>query len=73
MQTDRHIKAGTDPFLRFQEGDTVAHISRGDGVVTKNDGRYIEVRFKDGHGKYDTLWFGLYPTWLFHRGTKAAD
>lgn len=66
----RAIDPAASPFEKFQVGDHVAHISRGDGKVIRNDGRYIEVLYIDGRGVYDGLWFGLYPTWLFHRNTE---
>lgn len=65
---ERTITPGMSPFEKFAFGDSVAHISQGDGMVTKNDGREISVKYANGaRGTYDADWFRIHPTFLFHR------
>lgn len=64
----RVITKDMSPFDKFKFGDTVAHINVGDGMVTKNDGSEISVKYASGaRGTYDADWFRLHPTFLFHR------
>lgn len=80
-ESARKIDADTGPFERFLVGDHVAHFKLGDGTVTGNDGRIVQVtyvrRYPDNvvavcgqnvKQNYDAAWFKNNPRMLFHRG-----
>lgn len=80
MAEARYIPPDAGPFERFQVGDSVAHITLGDGKVTRNNGEYIVVCLerpgrKRGFyvGEYDARWFQLHPRYLFHRGNVSPS
>lgn len=62
-----------DALLRFYEGDHVSHFNLGDGIVVKNDGRVIEVRYGRAYGSYDQNWFNQNGRMLFHRNTAPLS
>lgn len=70
--SERTIEPGIDALRRFKQGDRVAHISLGDGVVIRSTVDSVHVRYQQCTGIYDARWFELHPTWLFHRHTKPA-
>lgn len=80
----RYISADATPLERFQIGDTVAHISHGDGIVTANDGNVITIKYERRYSKtivvvggknivqnYDANFFKNNPRLIFHRGDIA--
>jgi hypothetical protein len=69
MSVPRYIPADASPFERFQVYDQVAHITRGDGIVTENNGFYITVVYARNKlvQHYDAEWFRSHPRYLFHR------
>lgn len=81
----RVITKNMPALKRFMVGDTVAHFSLGDGVVTQNQNGIIQVTYQRRYprdcaslaGKpvvqnYDAHWFELNPRRLFHRGDITA-
>ena len=59
-------------FEDFKEGEHVAHITIGDGIVTRVTGAYVRVHYDRGvMGVYERGWFKQYPTYLFHRSNPA--
>lgn len=64
---ERTITANMSPFKKFLFGDSVAHINLGNGMVTKNDGAVISVKYDNGaRGTYDAMWFRDNSKFLFH-------
>lgn len=52
----------------FHEGERVAHIRIGDGVVSLVEFDCIHVAYDNGAtGIYDQKWFTAHPKYLFHR------
>lgn len=75
----KEYSVGIQLFERFQVGDTVAHFTVGDGVVTDKTNESVFVTFekkmKDGTplvGVYGIVWFQENPRMLFHRNTAST-
>lgn len=72
-QMDHIVEAGWCALQRFRQGDSVAHITMGDGIVTRVTADSVHVRYGRSIGIYDLSWFRLHPKFLFHRNTKSTD
>lgn len=57
----------------FLEGERVAHVLYGDGVVSHVEMDRVTVKYDSGHRfTYDDDWFKAHPRYLFHR-TERSD
>lgn len=58
----------------FLEGERVAHVLHGDGVVSLVTMDRVTVTYDTGHRfTYDDAWFAAHPKYLFHRNTSEAE
>jgi hypothetical protein len=65
-------------FEDFKHGDSIAHITAGEGQVTRIEDDCVVVTF-DGtqrtgrfSGRYDHRWFELHPHYLVHGHTRPC-
>ena len=65
MTNDNAVWPCQSPFELFRVGDSVAHLSLGNGVVTSNDGQTITVAYtgtdQDTQGIYNEAYFKSNP------------